>query len=113
MIQRIWHGYTTPENAEAYETLLKNEIMPGIAAKQIPGYLGMQILRRVSEEHPGEIEFITIMKFSKLEDIKGFVGEDYSVANLPAIPPQLPFPSPQKTFVARLHLCSIGGSFYF
>jgi len=50
MIQRIWHGYTTPENAEAYETLLKKEIMPGIASKQIPGYLGMQILRRVSED---------------------------------------------------------------
>ena len=83
MIQRIWHGYTTPENAEAYEALLKTEIMPGIAAKQIPGYLGMQILRRVSEENEEEIEFITIMNFTKLADIKGFVGEDYSVANLP------------------------------
>ena len=83
MIQRIWHGYTTSENAEAYETLLKEEIMPGIASKQIPGYLGMQILRRVSEEHQGETEFITMMNFSKLEDIKGFVGEDYTVANLP------------------------------
>jgi len=83
MIQRIWHGYTTPENAEAYQRLLKEEIMPGIASKQIPGYLGMQILRRVSEEHQGEVEFITIMNFSKLEDIKRFVGEDYAVANLP------------------------------
>ena len=83
MVQRIWHGYTTIENADAYEALLKNEIMPGIAAKQIPGYLGMQILCRVSEEFNGEIEFITIMNFTKLEDIKGFVGEDYSVANLP------------------------------
>ena len=83
MIQRIWHGYTTPENADAYGALLEDEIMPGIAAKQISGYLGMQILRRVSEEFEGEIEFITIMNFTKLEDIKGFVGEDYSVANLP------------------------------
>ena len=83
MIQRIWHGYTTPENADAYENLLINEIMPGIAAKEIPGYLGMQILRRVSEEHQGEVEFISIMNFTRLDDIKGFVGEDYSVANLP------------------------------
>lgn len=83
MIQRIWHGYTKPENAEAYEILLKSEIMPSIASKQIPGYLGMQILRRVSEENQGEIEFITIMNFTKLDDIKGFVGEDYTVANLP------------------------------
>jgi len=84
MIQRIWHGYTTLENSKAYETLLKEEIMPGIAAKEIPGYLRMQILRRrVTEENQDEIEFITIMNFSKLEDIKGFVGEDYTVANLP------------------------------
>ena len=83
MIQRIWHGYTTLENADAYERLLIDEIMPGIAAKEIPGYLGMQILRRVSEEYKDEVEFISIMNFSKLEDIKGFVGEDYTVANLP------------------------------
>ena len=83
MVQRIWHGYTSLKNADTYEVLLKEEIMPGIAAKQIPGYLGMQILRRVSEENNDEIEFITIMNFSKLEDIKGFVGDDYTVANLP------------------------------
>ena len=83
MIQRIWHGYTTRENAEAYETLLKEEIMPGIASRNIPGYLGMQILRRISEENLEEVEFITIMNFSKLEDIKGFMGENYAVANLP------------------------------
>ena len=83
MVQRIWHGYTTLENADAYETLLINEIMPGIAAKQIPGYLGMQILRRISEEYNDEVEFISIMNFSKLEDITGFMGKDYAVANLP------------------------------
>ncbi len=83
MIQRIWHGYTTLENAKAYGILLKEEIMPSIASRKIKGYLGMQILRRVSEEYQDEIEFITIMNFSKLENIKGFVGEDYAVANLP------------------------------
>ena len=64
MTQRIWHGYTTLQNADAYEDLLINEIMPGIAAKQIPGYLGMQILRRVSEECNDEVEFISIMNLS-------------------------------------------------
>ena len=29
MISRIWHGYTTTENAEAYESLLKDEIFVG------------------------------------------------------------------------------------
>ena len=28
MIARIWYGYTTPENADAYEALLKTEIPP-------------------------------------------------------------------------------------
>ncbi len=83
MIQRIWHGYTTLKNAEAYETLLKDTIMPGIAAREIPGYLGMQILRRVVEERTDEVEFISIMNFDSLDSIKGFVGEDYAVANLP------------------------------
>jgi hypothetical protein len=26
MIIRIWHGWTTPANADTYETLLKTEI---------------------------------------------------------------------------------------
>jgi len=30
MISRIWHGYTTPENADTYETLLKGEVIVGI-----------------------------------------------------------------------------------
>jgi hypothetical protein len=28
MIARIWYGYTTPENVDAYEALLKAEIPP-------------------------------------------------------------------------------------
>ncbi len=39
-IKRIWHGWTTPENADAYELLLRREVFPGIEAKEIPGYLG-------------------------------------------------------------------------
>lgn len=29
MIGRIWHGYTTPENADAYEKLLKRKRLRG------------------------------------------------------------------------------------
>jgi hypothetical protein len=36
MIARLWHGWTTPENADVYENLLKTEIFPGIAAKALP-----------------------------------------------------------------------------
>ncbi len=46
MIARIWHGWTTPENADVYENLLKAEIFPGIASKDVPGYRGIQLYRR-------------------------------------------------------------------
>ena len=38
MISRIWFGWTTTQNADAYEKLLKTEIFPGIMAKKIPGF---------------------------------------------------------------------------
>ena len=30
MIARVWHGYTRPEHADAYEAMLKPELLPGI-----------------------------------------------------------------------------------
>ena len=81
MIKRIWHGWTTHENAERYEALLKNEILPGIAAKEMTGYRAIQVLRRTLDQ---EVEFITIMSFDSLDAIKQFVGDDVSVAHVPA-----------------------------
>jgi hypothetical protein len=46
MICRIWHGWTTPQNADAYERLLRSEIFPGIAVRATDGYQGIQLLRR-------------------------------------------------------------------
>ena len=81
MIARIWHGWTTPENASAYERILKGEVIPGIAAMKIPGYRDIQVLRRSAGE---EVEFITIMRFDSLDSVRKFVGEDYEVAHVPA-----------------------------
>jgi heme-degrading monooxygenase HmoA len=80
MVGRIWHGYTTPENADAYFSVLKSEVLPGIAAMKIPGYKSIQVLRRKLED---EVEFITIMWFESLENVKSFTGEDYEVAHVP------------------------------
>jgi antibiotic biosynthesis monooxygenase (ABM) superfamily enzyme len=80
MIFRIWHGFTTIDNANEYEHLLKEEIFPGIAAKQINGYLGMQLLRRTIAD---EVEFTTIMRFESIDAIKEFVGEDYEAVYVP------------------------------
>ena len=80
MIARIWHGWTSPENAEVYENLLKTEIFSGIALKNVKGYKGIQLFRRSLEK---EVEFITTMWFESLENVKQFAGEDYERCVVP------------------------------
>jgi len=80
MIGRIWHGWTRPENADKYERLLKEEIFPGIAAKKVAGYRGIQLFRRPLEN---EIEFITIMWFDSWDAVEHFAGEHYEKAYVP------------------------------
>jgi heme-degrading monooxygenase HmoA len=80
MIVRIWHGWTKPENADAYEALLKSEIFVGIQDRAIAGYRGIRLLRREVE---GEVEFITIMDFDSLDAVREFAGEDYTTAVVP------------------------------
>jgi hypothetical protein len=82
MIVRIWRGWTTRANAAAYEALLREEIIPGIAARGIPGYRGTTLLRR---DDPGECEFMTVMRFDTLKDVRAFAGQNYEV---PVIPPR-------------------------
>lgn len=80
MIKRIWHGWTTAENADRYEELLRTEIFPGIAARQVQGYRGVELLRRAETD---EVEFVTIMSFDSLEDVRAFAGENYATAYVP------------------------------
>ncbi len=80
MVGRIWHGYTTTENAQAYLEVLRSIVLPGIAAKKILGYRSIQVLRRDFGE---EVEFVTIMWFDSLENIRAFTGDDYEVAHVP------------------------------
>lgn len=81
MIGRIWHGWTTPGNADKYESLLKEEIFVGIQERHIQGFKSIQLLRREIGE---EVEFVTIMLFDSLDDVREFAGEDYEVAVVPA-----------------------------
>ena len=82
MIARIWHGWTIPDNADKYETLLKEEIFTGIQNRHIPGFRGIQLLRRPLDD---EIEFVTIMLFDSLDAVRAFAGDDYEQA---VVPPQ-------------------------
>jgi heme-degrading monooxygenase HmoA len=82
VIGRIWHGWTTPQNADKYERLLKEEIFSGIAEKKVSGYKGIQLLRKLLEND--EVEFVTIMWFASWDAVKQFAGEDYERAYVPA-----------------------------
>ena len=79
-IKRIWHGWTTPANADTYEALLRAEVFPGIEAKNIPGYRGIELLRR---HHDDEVEFITVMTFDSIANVIDFQGQDYEHSYVP------------------------------
>lgn len=86
MIARVWHGWTTPAQADTYETLLKGEIFPGILAKRILGFLRIELFRR---ELDGQTEFMTVMWFASQAAVTAFVGDDHGEAYVPASARQL------------------------
>lgn len=80
MICRIWRGWTTAENGDAYERIVRGDVIPGIEARRIPGFLHIDLLRR---EAADEIEFTTLMWFDSLESVSAFMGNDYDVSHVP------------------------------
>jgi hypothetical protein len=81
MISRIWHGWTTTSNADAYEALLQNEIFTEIQGRQIVGFQKIQLFRRNLGD---EVEFVTVMWFDSIESVRFFAGEDYEIAVVPS-----------------------------
>lgn len=75
MIARIWHGWTKPEDAKAYETMLRDEIFPSIAARKIKGYHGAELFVR---EHDNEAEFVTLLRFDSMDAVMEFAGPEAS-----------------------------------
>lgn len=79
MIARVWHGCTKPEHADAYEAMLKPELLPGISRKR--GYKGSYLLRR---NLGGEVEFITILLWESVDLLRAAAGhDDYETAIIP------------------------------
>jgi len=78
MIARVWHGYTKPEHADAYENMLKPELLPGIS--KVKGYKGSYLLRR---NLGVEVEFITILLWESIDAIRDVAGPDYETAVIP------------------------------
>jgi heme-degrading monooxygenase HmoA len=76
MISRIWHGWTTHESADKYESLLRADVLPGI--HRITGYTGAYLLRRDCAD--GEVEFVTMTQFTDINAVIEFAGKDYGRA---------------------------------
>jgi hypothetical protein len=74
MIARLWKGWTTLENADAYERLLREQVLPGL--RDIDGYKGGYILRHEAED---EVEFAIMNLFESLEAVRAFAGPNYTV----------------------------------
>lgn len=74
MIARVWHGWTTPDNAPEYERLTRKLVFPSIEKMKVKGYRKLSLAKR---ETAGEVEFMTVMLFDDLEAVKAFAGEDY------------------------------------
>ncbi|MBK6489770.1 MAG: antibiotic biosynthesis monooxygenase [Gemmatimonadetes bacterium] len=81
MICRMWHGWTSPSNADAYEALLQGEVLAGIVSRNIAGFHGIDLMRRALGD---EVEFVTTMWFDSLDAVRDFAGADYEVAVVPA-----------------------------
>jgi antibiotic biosynthesis monooxygenase (ABM) superfamily enzyme len=80
MISRTWRGWTTLENADMYEELLRKTVFPGILMRDIPGFEAIELGRRALGE---EVEFLTIMWFRSWDPVKQFAGPDWEIAVVP------------------------------
>jgi len=75
MIARHWRGWTEVKNADTYEALLRNKVLPGL--KSLEGYRGGYVLRH---DGANEVEFVVVNMFESLDAVKRFAGEDYNVS---------------------------------
>jgi len=80
MISRVWCGWTTPQNADAYEALLKSQVFPEIVARKIPGFRRIELFRRPDND---EVEFLTVMWFDDMDAVKAFAGPQHDAAVVP------------------------------
>jgi antibiotic biosynthesis monooxygenase (ABM) superfamily enzyme len=75
VIARVWRGATLAENGDAYAAYLEETGMRN--ARELPGSRGTLVLRR---ERAGYAEFETILLFERMEDVRGFAGDELDAA---------------------------------
>lgn len=79
MIDRHWRGLARGDRAAEYEQHLRGETFP--ALERIAGFLGGSIGRRPLANG---VEFLVITRWTSLEAIALFAGDDIEVAVVPA-----------------------------
>ena len=79
MIVRHWRGVAKPDRANEYESHLRAETLP--ALRQLPGLLGVEVLRRRAEDG---VEFLVITRWASIDAIARFAGADAEAAVVPA-----------------------------
>ena len=73
MIARVWHGWTSRADANTYETMLRDEIFPDIARRNIHGYHGAELFMR---DDGDEVEFMTLLRFESMAGVELFAGPE-------------------------------------
>ena len=81
-LARVWRGWTTVENADAYQAIAEDEVFPAILERRIPGLMSALVMR-ADDVVDGEVEFTTIIWFDSLDSVESFMGENYRRAHMP------------------------------
>jgi antibiotic biosynthesis monooxygenase (ABM) superfamily enzyme len=71
VIARVWRGATRAHDAEEYAAYLEGTGMRSVRA--IDGSRGTLVLRRVDGDRA---EFVTVLLFDSLDDVRGFAGDE-------------------------------------
>ena len=75
MIARLWRGWTSQADADAYERFLREHMFPSML--RVQGFTGAELLRH---DAGSEVAFVTITRFESLDAVRRFAGEDYERA---------------------------------
>ena len=75
MIARHWKGWTKPDDADAYEKLLKRKVLPDL--RKDVDYQGGYVLRRNAAN---ETEFVVVKFFTSIQAVRRFAGDNYEIA---------------------------------
>jgi heme-degrading monooxygenase HmoA len=106
VIARLWHGWATPANADAYEQLLREEVLPAI--DRIDGFRGVYLIRNDGDL----VEFATITLWDSLDAIRAFAGDDVERAVVPPEARKLleRFDERSRHYTVRIEPGSAGGN---